>query len=94
MHVYNTEYFGKVMMPLEKQYNLIHEQEHFDYVKLEAQSEFILKKTEICILHNLLIFTTWLLDSLLFTNPIIRRFLSKFSSWNDSSGAWPLTREK
>ncbi|KAH9500757.1 Procollagen galactosyltransferase 1 [Bulinus truncatus] len=39
MHVMNTEYFGKVMLPLDKRYNLADESEQFDYVKLEAMIE-------------------------------------------------------
>ncbi|CAG5120986.1 unnamed protein product, partial [Candidula unifasciata] len=36
MYVINTEYFGKVMIPLDKRHTLKDEREQFDYVKLEA----------------------------------------------------------
>ncbi|KAK7094496.1 procollagen galactosyltransferase 1-like [Littorina saxatilis] len=36
MHVLNTEYFGKLMVPLDHQYSLKDEKEQFDYVRLEA----------------------------------------------------------
>ncbi|XP_076436373.1 procollagen galactosyltransferase 2-like [Babylonia areolata] len=36
MHVVNTEYFGKVMIPLDHKYTLKDEIEQFDYVRLEA----------------------------------------------------------
>ncbi|XP_059143528.1 glycosyltransferase 25 family member-like [Physella acuta] len=39
MHVINTEYFGKVMIPLDKHYSLKEEKEQFDHVKLEAMVE-------------------------------------------------------
>lgn len=39
MHVINTEYFGKVMIPLDRHYSLKEEKEQFDHVKLEAMGE-------------------------------------------------------
>uniref|UniRef100_A0A2C9KWA3 Glycosyl transferase family 25 domain-containing protein n=1 Tax=Biomphalaria glabrata TaxID=6526 RepID=A0A2C9KWA3_BIOGL len=39
MHILNTEYFGKVMMPLDKRFTLADESAQFDYVKLEAMVE-------------------------------------------------------
>ncbi|XP_012945461.1 procollagen galactosyltransferase 1 [Aplysia californica] len=39
MHVTNTAYFGKVMIPLDKRYSLEDEYDQFEYVKLEAMVE-------------------------------------------------------
>ena len=36
MHVLNTEYFGKVMVPLDHTFSLQDEVEQFEYVRLEA----------------------------------------------------------
>lgn len=36
MHVVNTEYFGKLMIPLDHKYTLKEDMEQFDYVRLEA----------------------------------------------------------
>ncbi|CAL1530548.1 unnamed protein product [Lymnaea stagnalis] len=39
MHVINTEYIGKLMIPLDKRYTLEEESDQFEYVKLEAMVE-------------------------------------------------------
>ncbi|GFO17746.1 glycosyltransferase 25 family member 1 [Plakobranchus ocellatus] len=39
MHVINTEYFGKLMVPLDKAVPLEYDHQQFDYVKLEAMVE-------------------------------------------------------
>lgn len=36
MHIMNSEYFGIVMVPLEKHNTLEQEGQHFDFVRLEA----------------------------------------------------------
>ena len=39
MHVINTEYFGKVMFPLNQDFVLEDDHSLFDYVKLEAMGK-------------------------------------------------------
>ncbi|RUS76958.1 hypothetical protein EGW08_015278 [Elysia chlorotica] len=39
MHVINSEYFGRVMLPLNEKFTLEHDQSHFDYIKLESMVE-------------------------------------------------------
>ena len=52
MHVVNTEYFGKVMVPLDHKFSLRDEVEQFEYVRLEANGG--------CLVYSLACFLNFL----------------------------------